>query len=35
MENLVVFYGDVIHEEFGGVDFLNCDLIEVAVIHGH
>jgi hypothetical protein len=32
MGNLVVFYGDVVHDEFGGVDFLNNDSIEVAVI---
>jgi hypothetical protein len=32
MENLVVFYGDVVRDEFGGVDFSNCDSMEVAVI---
>jgi hypothetical protein len=32
MENLVVFYGEVVRDEFGGVDFSNCDSMEVAVI---
>ena len=32
MENLVVFYGNVVHDEFGGVDFSNCDSMEVALI---
>ena len=32
MEKLLVFYGDVICDQFGGVDFSQCDSFEVAVI---
>ena len=31
MENLLVFYGDVIRDQYGGVDFSQCDSFEVAV----
>ena len=32
MEKLLVFYGDVIRDQYGGVDFSQCDSFEVAVI---
>jgi hypothetical protein len=31
MENVLVFYGDVIHDELFGVDVSRCDSIKVAV----